>query len=95
MGKRKDLNDFEKGQIVMVRQLGESIFETESLVGCSWAPVVSTYQKCKEGQQVKRRKGHGCPRLIDERGEQRLDRLVQSNKRATVASYCLETQCCP
>ena len=33
MGKRKGLSDFDKGQIVMARQLGQSIFKTASLVG--------------------------------------------------------------
>ncbi|KAM9476718.1 uncharacterized protein Hap1MRO34_009737 isoform 1-T6 [Clarias gariepinus] len=86
MGKRKDLNDFEKGQIVMARRLGQSISQTAGLVGCSRYAVVSTYQKwSKEGQPVNRRLGHGRPRLIDARGERRLARLVRSHRRATVA----------
>ena len=86
MGKRKDLSDFDKGQIVMARRLGQSISKTAGLVGCSWYAVVSTYQKwSKEGQPVNRRQGHGRPRLIDARGERRLARLVRSHRRATVA----------
>lgn len=86
MGKRKDLSDFHKGQIVMARRLGQSISETAGLVGCSRSAVVSTYQKwSKEGQPVNRRQGHGRPRLIDARGERRLARVVQSHRRATVA----------
>lgn len=86
MGKRKDLSDFVKGQIVMARRLDQSISDTANLVGCSRSVVVSTYQKwCKDGPPGNRRQGHGRPRLIDECGEQRLDRLVQSHRRATVA----------
>ncbi|KAF4088070.1 hypothetical protein AMELA_G00078690 [Ameiurus melas] len=86
MGKRKDLSDFDKGQIVMARRLGQSISKTAALVGCSRYAVVSTYQKwCKEGQPVNRRQGHGRPRLIDACGEQKLADLVQSHKRDTVA----------
>lgn len=35
MGKHKDLSNFNKGQIVMARQLGLSISKTKVLVGCS------------------------------------------------------------
>lgn len=86
MGKRKDLSDFDKGQIVMARRLGQSISKTAALVGCSRSAVVSTYQKwSKEGKAVNHRQGRGRPRLIDARGERRLARVVRSNRRATVA----------
>lgn len=85
MGKCRDLSDFDKGQIVMARCLGESISKTAALVGCSRSAVVLTYQKwSKEGQPVNRRQGHGRPRLIDADGEQKLAHVVQSSK-ATVA----------
>ncbi|ROI16577.1 hypothetical protein DPX16_22554 [Anabarilius grahami] len=45
MGKRKDLSEFDKGQIVMARRLGQSISKTAALVGCSRSAVVSIYQK--------------------------------------------------
>ncbi|ROL53769.1 Transposable element Tcb1 transposase [Anabarilius grahami] len=91
MGKRKDLSEFDKGQIVMARRLGQSISKTAALVGCSRSAVVSIYQKCfKEGTVVNRRQGHGRPRLIDARGERRLARVVQSNRRATVAQIAQE-----
>ncbi|ROL49972.1 hypothetical protein DPX16_6380 [Anabarilius grahami] len=70
MGKRKDLSEFDKGEIVMARQLGQSISETAALVGCSRSAVVNIYQKwSKEGTVVNQRQGHGRPRLIDARGE--------------------------
>ncbi|ROL49569.1 hypothetical protein DPX16_15895 [Anabarilius grahami] len=91
MGKRKDLSEFDKGQIVMARRLGQSISKTAALVGCSWSAVVSIYQKwSKEGTVVNRRQGHGRPRLIDARGERRLVRVVRSNRRATVAQIAQE-----
>ncbi|ROL53780.1 hypothetical protein DPX16_9480 [Anabarilius grahami] len=53
--------------------------------------VVSIYQKCsKEGTVVNQRQSHGWPRLIDARGERRLARVVQSNRRATVAKNAQE-----
>ena len=54
MGKRKDLRDFDKGQILMARRLGQSISKIAGLVGCPRYAVVSTYQKwSKERQPVK------------------------------------------
>ncbi len=59
MGKRKDLSEFDKGQIVMARQLGQSISKTAALVGCSQSAVVNIFQKwSKEGTVVNRRQGH-------------------------------------
>ncbi|KAK3566282.1 hypothetical protein QTP86_030576 [Hemibagrus guttatus] len=79
------------GQIVMARPLDQNISKTAALVGCSRSAVVSIYQKwSKEGTVVNRRQGHGRPRLIDGRGERRLDRVVRSNRRATVAQTAEE-----
>ncbi|TMZ23716.1 hypothetical protein EMF65_34440 [Klebsiella pneumoniae] len=91
MGKRKDLSEFDKDQIVMAKRLGQSISKTAALVGCSRSAVVSIYQKwSKEGTVVNRRQGHGRPRLIDARGERRLACVVRSNRRATVAQIAQE-----
>ncbi|KAK3525424.1 hypothetical protein QTP86_031565, partial [Hemibagrus guttatus] len=55
MGKRKDLSEFDKDQIVMARPLDQSISKTAALVGCSRSAVVSIYQKwSKEGTVVNR-----------------------------------------
>ncbi|KAK3533095.1 hypothetical protein QTP70_006773 [Hemibagrus guttatus] len=81
MDKRKDLGEFDKGQIVMARPLDQSISKTAALLGCSRSAVVSIYQKwSKEGTVVNRRQGHGRPRLIDGHGERRLGRVVRSNR---------------
>ncbi|KAK3508303.1 hypothetical protein QTP70_019525 [Hemibagrus guttatus] len=67
MDKRKNLIEFDKGQIVMARPLDQSISKTAALVGCSQFAVVSIYQKWrKDGTVVNRRQGHGQPRLIDD-----------------------------
>ncbi|KAK3544172.1 hypothetical protein QTP86_006027, partial [Hemibagrus guttatus] len=39
MGKRKDLSEFDKGQIVMARRLDQNISKTAALVGCSRSAV--------------------------------------------------------
>ncbi|KAK3517496.1 hypothetical protein QTP70_012575 [Hemibagrus guttatus] len=46
MGKRKDLSEFDKGQIVMTRRLDQSISKTAALVGCSWSAVCLTPSTC-------------------------------------------------
>ena len=85
-GKRKDLNNFEKGQIVIARQQSKNISKTAGLVGFCQCAVVSSYQKwSKERKPVNRQQGHGCPRLIHAHGERRLARLVRPYRRATVA----------
>lgn len=71
MDKHKDLSDHDEGQIVMAKQLGQSISQKEGLVGCSQYAVVSTY------------KSNGCPRFTDEPVEQRLVHLIRSHKIAT------------
>ncbi len=91
MGKGKDLSEFDMGQIVMARWLDQSISKTAALVGCSVSAVISIYQKWfKEGTAVNQRQGHGWPRLIDTRGERRLDCVVWSNRLASVAQIAQE-----
>lgn len=43
VGKTADLNDFDKGQIIMTRELGQSIYKMGKLVVYSWSVVMSTY----------------------------------------------------
>ncbi|ROL46582.1 hypothetical protein DPX16_21766 [Anabarilius grahami] len=50
MGKRKDLSEFDKGQIVMARRLGQSISKTAALVGCSRSAV--PVEKNRDGTQA-------------------------------------------
>ncbi len=38
-GKRKDLSEFDKGQIVMARRPGQSISKTAALMRFSWSAV--------------------------------------------------------
>lgn len=44
-GQHKDLSDFDKGQMVMARQLGQNISKMTDLVVCSRYAVVSSYWK--------------------------------------------------
>ncbi|GFW48066.1 uncharacterized protein TNCV_2402531 [Trichonephila clavipes] len=86
MGKVADPNDFDRGQIVMVRRLGTSISETARLVGCSRSTVVSTYAKwMNDGETSNRRHGVGRPHAIKEKCRRRLSRMVKQKWNQTVA----------
>ena len=53
MGKHTDLSEFDKGQNVLPRQLGQSISKPAAPVGGSRSAVVSIYQMwSKEGTVV-------------------------------------------
>ncbi|KAF3698669.1 hypothetical protein EXN66_Car014356 [Channa argus] len=80
----EDLSDFDKGQIVMARQLGQSISQTAELVGCSQSAVVSIYKKwSKDGQPLNRQQCHGRLEVIPARAEQRVARSGRSHGKAT------------
>ncbi|KAK3553545.1 hypothetical protein QTP70_004174 [Hemibagrus guttatus] len=52
MGKFKNLSDFDKSQIVMLRRLDQNISKRTGLVGCSQYAVVSIYQKWSNEEQT-------------------------------------------
>nr|XP_042895018.1 uncharacterized protein LOC122268773 [Parasteatoda tepidariorum] len=71
--------------IIGLRTKGGSISETTDFVNCSRAAVVKVYRAWQNGTiQNKRRGTCGAPRAKDSRGERRLRRCVQTNRRATV-----------
>ncbi|ROL52036.1 hypothetical protein DPX16_23528 [Anabarilius grahami] len=53
MGKRKDLSEFDEGQIVMARRLGQSISKTAALVGCSLSAVIDARGERRLGRVVR------------------------------------------
>ncbi|GBN75816.1 hypothetical protein AVEN_123385-1 [Araneus ventricosus] len=86
MGNAADLSEFDRGQIVMARRLGTSITDTARLVGCLRSAVVSIHEKwINDGGTSSRRQRVGRPRVIKEKGRRRLSRLVNQNRRQTVA----------
>ncbi|GBL89354.1 hypothetical protein AVEN_225876-1 [Araneus ventricosus] len=86
MGKAAILSKFDRGQIVMALRLGTSITETARMVGCSRFAVVSIHAKwINDSDTSSRRQGVGHPRVIKEKGRQRLSRLVKQNRCQTVA----------
>lgn len=43
MGKYKNLGEFDKGHILMPKQISQRIFQTAAVFGCSGSPMVSIY----------------------------------------------------
>lgn len=57
-----ELSDFDKGQVVVARELGLSVSKTAKTVGCSRAAVVKAYRQWyEEGLRLRA----GRPRLFD------------------------------
>ncbi len=85
MGKKEDLNDFERGMVVGTRRAGLSISKTADLLGFSLTTISRVYRECP-----KKRKypndwqlcGRKC--LVDVRGQRRMGRLVRDDRKATV-----------
>lgn len=74
------------GQIVMSRELGQSISKMQGFVGCSgslWS--VRTKMRSKGEQLLNWQKGHEHPRLTEEHGEWRVGCLVHCQRTATLA----------
>uniref|UniRef100_A0AAZ3QQF9 Acidic leucine-rich nuclear phosphoprotein 32 family member n=1 Tax=Oncorhynchus tshawytscha TaxID=74940 RepID=A0AAZ3QQF9_ONCTS len=85
MGKKSDLRDFERGMIVGSRRAGSSISQTSALLGFSRTAVSVVYREWRDKQKTSsQRQSSGRKQLVDKRGRRRLERIVQTNRRATV-----------
>ncbi len=85
MGKKGDLSDFERGMVVGARRADLSISKTADLLGFSCTTKAKVYRDWSKKEKISSEWqlcGQKC--LVDVRGQRRMGRLVEDDRRATV-----------
>lgn len=86
MGKKGDLSDFDRGRIVGARRTGLSISETAAQLGFSRTTISRVYREwLRENKMSSKRQSCGRKSLVDVQGQMKIDRLLQDDRKATVA----------
>uniref|UniRef100_A0AAY5KR02 Tc3 transposase DNA binding domain-containing protein n=1 Tax=Esox lucius TaxID=8010 RepID=A0AAY5KR02_ESOLU len=85
MGKKGDLSNFERGMVVGARRAGLSISQSAQLLEFSRTSISKVYKEwCKKGKTSSLRQSCGRKCLVDARGQRRMGRLIQADRRATL-----------
>uniref|UniRef100_A0AAQ4QD88 Tc3 transposase DNA binding domain-containing protein n=1 Tax=Gasterosteus aculeatus aculeatus TaxID=481459 RepID=A0AAQ4QD88_GASAC len=85
MGKKGDLSHFERGMVVGARQAGLSISPSAQLLGFSRTTIFRVHKEwCEKGKTSSMWQSCGLKCLVDARGQRRMGRLIQADRRATL-----------
>uniref|UniRef100_A0A803KE99 Transposase Tc1-like domain-containing protein n=1 Tax=Xenopus tropicalis TaxID=8364 RepID=A0A803KE99_XENTR len=85
MGKKGDLSNFGRGMVVGARRAGLSISQSAQLLGFSRTTICRVYKEwCEKGKISSMRQSCGLKCLVDARGQRRMGRLIQADRRATL-----------
>lgn len=94
MGKTCDLSSFDRGMIVGARRAGSSVSVTAKLLGFSRTTVSRVYTEwCQKQKTSSERQLCGRKCLVDEKGQQRISRMVESDRKASVTQITTLYNC--